>query len=237
MLSAIIVEDEIPAAERLRILLQDCDVLLLETFVHAEKALQWLSTHEVDVVFADIGLPDMDGLAFIGKLPFYTKKMPAVIFTTAHEEHALQAFELAAVDYLLKPIKINRLRNALSRVDNTKNMEDEFVAFNVVRRDQIIQVPWQKAAYLLAKQKVVFLYTYDDDVFELPNTLIYWEEILKDKVLRIHRNTLIMRHALHSLSRENEDEDEQHWVANVADMNVSLPVSRRQLAFLRRALN
>lgn len=237
MISAMIIEDEIPAAERLRVLLEDCDVLLLASFRHAEEALQWLAIHEVDVAFVDIGLPDIDGLTFVSRLPFCAKKIPTVIFTTAHEEHAVQAFELAAADYLLKPIKVGRLRNALLRVEGFQAAQNEFTCFSVVNRDKIIQIPWQKAAYLLAEQKVVFLYTYEDGVFELPKTLIHWEGILQEKALRIHRNALIMRHALHSLSRESEDENEQRWVANVVDLDVSLPVSRRQLAALRKELN
>ena len=100
MLSAIIVEDEVLAAERLRVLLEECNVVLLKTFHHAQPALDWLSVHETDIVFADIGLPEINGLELVERTKRIAKKQPEIIFTTAYEEHALRAFELAAADYL-----------------------------------------------------------------------------------------------------------------------------------------
>lgn len=68
MPSAIIVEDEVLAAERLRVLLEECNVVLLNVFHHAMPALEWLSVHEVDIVFADIGMPEIDGLEFVERI-------------------------------------------------------------------------------------------------------------------------------------------------------------------------
>ena len=96
MLSAIIVEDEVLAAERLRVLLTECQIVLLKTFHHAQPALDWLAIHETDIVFADIGLPEINGLEMVSRIKRLAKKQPDVIFTTAYEEHALKAFELAA---------------------------------------------------------------------------------------------------------------------------------------------
>ncbi|MDO5685992.1 MAG: LytTR family DNA-binding domain-containing protein [Neisseria sp.] len=242
MLSAVILEDEIPAAERLRVLLNDCQVTLLATFSRAQHALEWFALHQADVVFVDIGLPEINGLEFADKLSRIAGPMPALVFTTAYEEHALRAFELAATDYLLKPIKIARLRDALTRIRQARGIthtEEEFACFNVINRERMQQIPWQKVAYLMADQKVVWLYTYDGGIFELPKTLIYWEEILGEKALRIHRNALVMRHALHSLVRldASESEENARWGARLVDRGEVLPVSRRQLALLRRELS
>ena len=91
MLSAIIVEDEVLAAERLRVLLEECNVVLLNVFHHAQPALDWLSIHEADIVFADIGLPEINGLEFVERIKRGAKRQPEIIFTTAYEEHALRA--------------------------------------------------------------------------------------------------------------------------------------------------
>ncbi len=219
MLSAVILEDEIPAAERLRVLLNDCEVMLLATFSRAQSALDWFGAHQADVVFVDIGLPEINGLEFVDKLTRIANPMPAVVFTTAYEEHALRAFELAATDYLLKPIKLARLREALARIrtmHGDSGQKNEFTCFNVISRERMQQIPWQKVTYLMADQKAVWLHTYDNGIFELPKTLIYWEEILGEKVLRIHRNALVMRHALHSLVRldHGEDEENARWGRN-----------------------
>ena len=239
MLSAIIVEDEVLAAERLRVLLEDSNVVLLKTFHHAQPALDWLVNHEADVVFADIGLPEIDGLELVSRIRRVAKRQPEVIFTTAYEEHALRAFELAAVDYLLKPIKISRLQTALDRVRaKNRDQADSFTHFKVFGRDRMLEIPWQQARYMLAEQKSVFLITGDGQRYELPKTLVYWEETLADKVIRIHRNALVFRHTLDCLIRLDDDEDDNNaaWGAVVLDIPLPLPVSRRQLAAIRKIL-
>lgn len=209
MPSAIIVEDEILAAERLRVLLEECQVVLLKTFHHAQPALEWLSVHEVDIVFADIGLPEMDGLEFAERIKRVAKKQPHVIFTTAYEEHALRAFELAVADYLLKPIKLSRLQTALARVSEKEEEEGGgFTHFKVFSRDRMVEIPWQQARYLLAEHKTVFLFTGDGKSYDLPKTLVHWEEVLGDKVIRVHRNALVFRHTLDCLIRLDDDDDE-----------------------------
>jgi len=240
MPSAIIVEDEVLAAERLRVLLEECNVVLLKVFHHAKAALEWLSVHEVDIVFTDINMPEINGLEFVERIKRIAKKQPHVIFTTAYEEHALRAFELAAEDYLLKPIKIARLQSALARVQDNIEEEsaDEFKNFQVFTRERMLEIPWQQARYLQADQKTVFLITGDGAKYELPKTLVYWEELLGEKVIRVHRNALVMRHTLDSLIRLDGDDDDSNasWGAKVLDVEEVLPVSRRQLSAIRRIL-
>ena len=232
MPSAIIVEDEVLAAERLRVLLEECNVVLLKVFHHAKAALEWLSVHEVDIVFTDINMPEINGLEFVERIKRIAKKQPHVIFTTAYEEHALRAFELAAEDYLLKPIKIARVQ------ENIEESADEFKNFQVFTRERMLEIPWQQARYLQADQKTVFLITGDGAKYELPKTLVYWEELLGEKVIRVHRNALVMRHTLDSLIRLDGDDDDSNasWGAKVLDVEEVLPVSRRQLSAIRRIL-
>ena len=146
-----------------------------------------------------------------------------------------------AVDYLLKLIKISRLQTALSRVQE-KNLEESSVIcphFKVFNRNRMIGIPWQQARYLLAEHNTVFLFTGDGECYELPKTLVFWEESLGDKIIRLHRNTLVFRHTLDSLVRmddTNDDEGNASWAAKVLDIENLLPVSRRQLSAIRRIL-
>ena len=211
MPSAIIVEDEVLAAERLRVLLEECNVVLLNVFHHAMPALEWLSVHEVDIVFADIGMPEIDGLEFVERIKRTAKRQPEIVFTTAYEEHALRAFELAAADYLLKPIKMTRLQTALDRIiEKNREKADSFTHFKVYNRERMVEIPWQQARYLMAEHKTVYLFTGDGHSYELPKTLVYWEELLGDKVIRIHRNALVFRHTLDSLIRLDDDENDEY---------------------------
>lgn len=242
MLSAVIVEDEIPAAERLKVLLKDCDITVLASFRTAAPALSWFETHQADIVFVDIGLPEITGLQFVERLPHVCKTVPTIIFTTAYEEHALKAFDLAATDYLLKPIKLSRLKDAISRIGVVKseNPSSQFESFSIIGHNRIVQIPWQQTAFLMADQKVVWLHAYDKQVYELPKTLVYWEQVLGDKALRIHRNALVMRHALAGLVRLDDGLDDNdnnaRWGAKIVDYDDILPVSRRQLSILRKEL-
>lgn len=240
MPSAIIVEDEVLASERLRVLLDECNIVLLKTFHHAQPALDWLSMHEADIVFADIGLPEITGLELVERIKRIAKKQPEIIFTTAYEEHALRAFELAAADYLLKPIKLSRLQTALARVnEKIKEQEDDFTHFKVFNRARMVEIPWQQARYLLAEHKTVFLFTGEGESYELPKTLVYWEELLGEKIIRVHRNALVFRHTLDCLLRLDsgeEDEGNASWGAKVLDVEEPLTVSRRQLSAIRKIL-
>ena len=238
MLSVIIVEDEVLAAERLRILLEECNVVILNVFHHAQPALDWLSMHEVDIVFADIGLPEITGLELVERIKRVAKRQPEIIFTTAYEEHALRAFELAAADYLLKPIRSTRLQAALDRVsEKYREKADDCTHFQVFSRDRMIEIPWQQARYLMAEHKTVFLVTGDRQSYELPKTLVYWEELLGEKIIRLHRNALAFRHTLDYLIRLDDDDDsDSAWGAQILDIPKPLPVSRRQLSAIRKIL-
>lgn len=237
MLSAIIVEDEVLAAERLRILLEGCAVTLLHHFCDSNEALEWMLNHQVDVAFVDIGMPDMDGMELVRRIRRQGVTPPKIIFTTAFEQYAVQAFELAAADYLLKPVKLSRLQDALRRIDSAV-ADNEFKAFKVMGRDCITEIPWQKSRYLIAEEKSVTLVTSDGLTYDLPKTLIYWERLLGDKAVRIHRNALVMRHALDALVRlpGKTTDDTANWGAKILDLDEILPVSRRQLANLRKQM-
>src|ERR1019366_4386162 len=117
-LRVLIVDDEAPARNRLRDLLSDCALKMpIEIAGEADNgkhALDMLPACEADVILLDIRMPDIDGIEVAQHLQKLDEP-PTVIFTTAYDAYALKAFELHAVDYLLKPIRLGRLFDALSR--------------------------------------------------------------------------------------------------------------------------
>ena len=122
-LRVLIVDDEAPARRRLRDLLDDCGAALPIAVVgeaqNGREALDLLQSAPADLVLTDIHMPDMDGIELarhLLKLPH----PPVVIFTTAFHEHAVQAFEVNAVDYLMKPVRVQRLLSALQKVPRLK---------------------------------------------------------------------------------------------------------------------
>ena len=256
-MNVLIVDDEDLARLRLRALLQalpEFDVNVVGEAGDAAQALAQLNTHEVDAVLLDIRMPGLtphEGLHLAARLRAMPQP-PAVIFVSAHAEHALKAFELEAVDYLTKPVRSERLRNALQRVQQRlqplstmQAVLQDAPALVVSDRGRVLRLPLPEVLVLKAGQKYVTLrtpgreYVLDDSLAELEQRLA----ALGGKHLRIHRNALVARHAIRELALreaaepgEEGSDDGGGWAVRVAPLDEWLSVSRRQLAAVRVAL-
>jgi two-component system response regulator AlgR len=227
-LRLILADDEPLARERLKALLADlAGELPVEVVAEAatgEAALAKAATIPADVVLLDINMPGITGLETarnIAALP----QAPAVIFVTAHDEHALRAFDLRAVDYLLKPVRLNRLKEALSRVPRRQTSPQRSY-FTAQERGRVWQVPVEDVLYLRAEQRYVTARTRERE-YLLDESLVKLEEELSESFLRIHRNCLVARRHVHGFKRVHDTEG-GHWMAILRDWPEQLPVSRRQ---------
>ena len=170
-LRVVIVDDELPARNRLRELLDDCR----ETVPHAvvgeaptaSKGCRPSPSTQADVVFVDIHMPEMSGIEFARHLQVL-ERPPAVIFVTAHDQYAVQAFEVNAVDYLLKPVRAARLLAALKKAAAGARLGRGVLEsidpaprrhFSVAERGRVTLVPVADVIYLRAEQKYVTLHT------------------------------------------------------------------------------
>ncbi|PZO95849.1 MAG: DNA-binding response regulator [Haemophilus parainfluenzae] len=229
MLSAIVLEDEIAAQMRLNLLLKERNVSVLSSFTNAKEALTWIKNHEVDVIFVDIRLPEMNGLEFVEEVKKLHQDNSRIIFCTAYDDYAIEAFSLHVDDYLLKPIRAKRLEEALHRIPGyTENSDGIFRAFIFSTPHGLVKIHWQQVAYLQAEDKAVLLITEEGQTYALPKTLSYWAEQLGNKAIRIHRNALVMRHMLKSLVKVETDKGTR-WKVEIKSLEELLPISRRQL--------
>lgn len=257
-LRVFLIDDEPLARLRLRQLLADMvvpAVTVVGEAGSASAALQWLSQHRADLLLLDIRMPGLDGLALAERLRQW-RDVPAVVFVTAHPEHALAAFDVEAFDYLTKPVRRVRLQESLMRVlhrlgraphpasDPTRPMGlDEEPAIMVSVRGQVIRVPLTEVLYLKAELKYVTLRT-ARSIFVLNESLTDLEPRLGPRFLRVHRNALVARQAIRQLVRRaavpDSDDDRdgggEVWSVLVADVDEWLTVSRRQLPAVREAL-
>ena len=252
VLSVLLVDDEPLARLRLRALLGDLAepaTRVCGEVGDADTALALLNAMAVDVLLLDIQLPGRNGLALAQALQAMASP-PAVVFVTAHAEHALQAFELAAVDYLTKPVKRERLQAALRRVVQRRATAPTAVALAetpvlvVHDRGRVLRLPLAEVLYLKAELKYVTLrtpgqsYVLDDSLTDLAQRL----EALGAGFLRVHRNALVSRQAVRALEYRLPEpgaaaaEAEEGWAVQVAPLGEWLAVSRRQLALVREAL-
>jgi two-component system response regulator AlgR len=247
-LRLLIVDDEPLARLRLRHLLAEQALPGLEIVGEAgsgAEALHLLANAPVDLVLLDIHMPGLDGLGLAAKLQ-RLQPAPAVIFVTAHAEHALQAFELAAVDYLTKPVRRERLaealRRAVTRLGRVAPPAPEAPPVDqpmlvVSDRGRVLRIPLPEVVYLRAEMKYVTLHTRERS-YVLDDSLGDLEERLGEAVIRTHRSFLVAKAAVRALERRAlADEDGgEGWAVQVAPLGDWLPVSRRQVAAVREAL-
>ncbi|WP_119155682.1 LytR/AlgR family response regulator transcription factor [Caldimonas tepidiphila] len=248
MLNVLIVDDEELARMRLRCLVQDNpDPLSVATgeAASATEALAWLDANRCDVVLLDVQMPGMDGTALAARLR-ERSPAPAVVFVTAHAEHAVAAFELDAVDYLTKPVRRERLQTALQRAAERLRARgvpaaDEEPVLVVNDRGRVIRVPVSEVLYLKAELKYVTLRTAQHS-YVLDDSLAELEERLGGRFLRIHRNALVARRAVRAMERralaagEGEEGAKEGWAVRVEGLDEWLAVSRRQMSQVREAL-
>jgi len=240
----LIVDDEELARLRLRTLVESLaedDVEIVGEAADADSALRWLREHGADTVLLDIHMPGRDGLRLASAMKTLAPR-PAVVFVTAHAEHAVRAFELDAVDYLTKPVRRERLSEALQRVRQRGGTipgalsAPEPPALVVTERGRVLRLPLAEVLYLRAGQKYVTLRT-AARAFVLDESLAELEERLGEGFLRIHRNALVARRAVRALEmRELPGEEGVGWAVRVAPVDEWLAVSRRQVVAVRLAL-
>jgi two-component system response regulator AlgR len=231
-LRLILADDEPLARERLKALLADLGGELPSRIVaeagSGQEVLAALGQTSADAILLDIQMPGMSGLDIARRLQVLPQA-PAVIFVTAFEGHALSAFDLRAVDYLLKPVRRERLREALSRVISRITPRDPAgrTHFTAQEPGRVWQIPVEDVLYLRAELRYVTCRTRERE-YLLDESLIRLEEELGDSFLRIHRNCLVARRHLLGFRRVAGESD-GHWEAVLKQWPETLPVSRRQI--------
>ncbi len=246
-MNILIVDDEVLARERLAALVgQFPGYAVVGQAADGEAALRQIEEHEPDVVLLDIRMPGMDGLQ-VARALAQTSLPPAIIFTTAFSEHALSAFDTIASGYLLKPVKKEKLGEALQNVRRPSKAQLESLQqtqpdqhsckrSHIVAntRDGQIRVPVGDIIYFLADQKYTTVYHLQGEVL-IEESLRHLEDDFVPQFLRIHRKVLV--NTAYIVGLERGDQQGLHGAQlTLRHCNDKLPVSRRRLAEIRRLL-
>ena len=266
-LRVLLVDDEELARLRLRSLVHDCidpQAAVVGEAATATQALAWLVTQRCDLVLLDVQMPGRDGTQVAAELREQALTgaiVPAVVFVTAHAQHALRAFDLEAVDYLTKPVKRDRLHAALQRVaqrlaqrsaqrsaqrgvlPEVPAVQEQTPVIVVSDRGRVVRVPLDEVLYLKAELKYVTLRT-AQNTYVVDEPLSDLEPRLGNRFLRVHRNALVARRAMRALERRviaGEGGGEagdigEGWAVCMAPVNEWLAVSRRQVGVVREAV-
>jgi len=239
----LIVDDEPPARGRLKRLVEslpDCEVAGEAS--NGQEALNFINDHGTpDVILLDIRMPEVDGLETARHLTTMVNP-PAVIFTTAYGDHALEAFDAQALDYLLKPIRKERLEAALHRA---KKISGEQIAainadsdFGTTRRHiparrkgGLLLIPVKDIHYFQADQKYVTVFYTEGEVL-IEDSLVSLEREFGDRFVRLHRNALAAREYLIGMERSASGQ----FHAVLRDCDGRPEISRRHAATVKKSL-
>lgn len=231
-IKTLLVDDEILNLKNLELLLCDYfpEIEILGSFQSVASAKNFIDNNPIQLLFLDISMPIENGFDL---LKYFSKRDFQVIFITAHEDYAIQAIRVGAVDYLLKPILISELRIAITKVLETYSLTDKFIEENkltlnydggksIIDFDDII--------YMKGFDNITTIYLTRNRKITLAKTLKHFESLLQKQFFRIHKSYLVnLKFVAKIVTRE----------AYFLELNegTQLPVSRRNYKDLNKVLN
>ena len=204
MWKTIIIDDEQLARQRIKRLLKEYDeVDIVAEAENGQEGLTIIEQQKPDLIFLDIEMPILNGFEMLAKL----KHQPKVVFTTAYDQYAIKAFEEGSIDYLLKPIELERLDKTIKKLKQTNlttaaplaiedllrqiNGKKAIKTLTVKIGDKILLVKLSDIVHIQAEDKYVFLHTVDGKKHLTDFTLSTLEDKLPEEFLRIHRGDII----------------------------------------------
>jgi DNA-binding LytR/AlgR family response regulator len=234
--SVLIAEDEEPARELLvDYLLTRPELKLSGIARNGEDAFQKLSRYEYDLVLMDIQLPRMTGIEVLERL----KKMPYVIFTTAHEQYAIRAFDFGAVDYLLKPFNTERFNHSIEKFlslhnANTSPAQLTAAGFPVKERNKHYVLPYQDIMYVSSHGKNSIIHTNKEEIVAAVILKDVERRVPADAFIRIHKQHIVNIRYIAALEYYIGG---QYIVYLKDDDDSPLPVGKKYAANLKSRLN
>jgi len=244
----LIVDDEKLARDRLQRHLQELELAAATEIFQAGNGLDALSQCELqkpDIILLDIRMPGMDGIETANKLS-ELKTPPAIIFVTAYDEYALDAFDSQAIAYLLKPVRKEKLDKAIKTANRLNraqlqnlqliNNKDNKQTLSVHIHSGIRQIELEDIYYFLAEQKYVTVKYRDSDVITqvlIEDSLKSLEQRFEENFIRIHRNALVSKRYLKAIRKDQQGQ----FLTELKGIDDKLEVSRRHVASVRNFLS
>ena len=241
-LNILIADDEAPARNRLRDLLADiANVALVAEAKNGKEAIDLALQTKPDLMLLDIRMPLMDGIEAAQHAQKLEHK-PHIIFTTAFDAYAIKAFDLNAIDYLLKPIRLERLQAAINKAQALqpkqlvalKPLQKIRSHLSIHERGRVLLVPIETIIYLRAELKYITVRTVERE-YLIEESLTNLEAEFGERFIRLHRNCLVAPLFITGYEKRKNVDDEQQWVAILKGIPETVAISRRQQHLVREA--
>ena len=242
ILNILIADDEAPARNRLRDLLADIEnVAVVAEAKNGKEAIDLALHTKPDLMLLDIRMPLMDGI----EAAQHAQKLepaPHIIFTTAFDAYAIKAFDLNAIDYLLKPIRLERLQAAINKAQALKPKQIEALKplqknrshLSIHERGRVLLLSIETIIYLRAELKYITVRTVERE-YLIEESLTNLEAEFAERFIRLHRNCLVAPLFITGYEKRKNAEGEQQWVAVLNGIPETIAISRRQQHLVREA--
>ncbi|HEY1847210.1 MAG TPA: LytTR family DNA-binding domain-containing protein [Buttiauxella sp.] len=241
-MKVIIVEDEVLAQQELNWLIKEHSQMeVVATFDDGMDVLKYLQHHEVDAIFLDINIPSLDGVLLAQNISKFAYK-PFIVFITAWKEHAVEAFELEAFDYILKPYQESRIIGMLQKLEAAYQQQNapqtassgsrENLTINLVKDERIIVTDINDIYYAEAHEKMTFVYTRREAYVMPMNITEFCSRLPESHFFRCHRSYCVNL----SKIREIEPWFNNTYILRLRDLDFQVPVSRSRVKEFRQLM-
>jgi len=242
ILNILIADDEAPARNRMRDLLAEIEnVTVVAEAKNGKEAIDLALETKPDLMLLDIRMPLMDGIEAAQHAQKLEPK-PHIIFTTAFDAYAIKAFDLNAIDYLLKPIRLERLQTAINKahalkpkqMESLKPLQKTRTHLSIHERGRVLLIPIETIIYLRAELKYVTVRTAERE-YLIEESLTNLETEFGERFIRLHRNCLVARYFIAGYEKRLNQDNEPQWVALLKEISETVAISRRQQYLIRDA--
>lgn len=231
-MNCIIVDDEYPSIQELSYFIDNfSSIKILEQFDDSIKALQYIQTHSVDVIFLDISMPKLDGLAF-SRVLNTLKDKPILVFITAYSEYALEAFEVSAFDYILKPYSKDRISDTLHRLENCTTSKYCSNKITLWKNKKIYVVDISEIYYCEAHEHEVNIFTKSEHYKVTSSISDFYKRLPQDKFFRCHRSYIVNI----DMIKEIIPWFNNTYMLKLHDIEAEIPVSRQNITLFKQLM-
>ena len=239
-MKAIIVADEFLAREELKYFIKNySSIEIVDEFEDGIDVLKFIQKNEVDIIFLDINIPSLDGVLLAKNISKFSRK-PYIVFITAYKEHAVEAFEIEAFDYILKPYHESRIISMLKKLEITHNHEKDNLhrnsitnKMNLWKNEKIIVVDLDDIYYCIAKERVTYVFTEDEEYSVGVSITEFYNSLPKDRFFRCHRSYIVNITKI----REIIPWFNNTYNLRLQDIDYEIPVSRSNLKEFKQLMN
>ncbi|WP_411169362.1 LytR/AlgR family response regulator transcription factor [Clostridium sp. MB05] len=239
-MKAIIVEDEFLAREELKYFIKNySSIEIVDEFEDGIEVLKFIQENQVDAIFLDINIPSLDGVLLAKNISNFSKR-PYIVFITAYKEHAVEAFEIEAFDYILKPYHESRIISMLKKLESSYIQEKHNLhknsipnKMNLWKNEKIRVVDLDDIYYCVAKERITHVFTKDEEYSVGVSITEFYNSLPKDKFFRSHRSYIVNINKI----REIIPWFNNTYNLRLQDIDYEVPVSRSNLKEFKQLMN